>query len=107
ILYEKIQNNLFLYIRKEAQIEITKSFKTFLDREACSNLEVTLIHGDFGASNILWNPDTNRISGIIDFGSSCLGDPAYDLAGILSSYGKDFFDMCINLYPNGNQICER
>jgi aminoglycoside 2''-phosphotransferase len=47
------------------------------------------------------------VSGIIDFGGSGLGDPAYDFAGILSSYGKDFFDMCIDLYPEGIEISER
>ncbi|MBO0992882.1 phosphotransferase family protein [Bacillus sp. SD088] len=107
ILYDKIQTKLFPYIRQEAQKEITKSFKTFLNGEACANIEITLIHGDFGASNILWNPDTRKVSGIIDFGGSYLGDPAYDFAGILSSYGKDFFDICMNLYPNGDQIRER
>ena len=106
-LYDKIQSKLFPYIRKEAQIEITHSFETALKGDAFSNLEITLIHGDFGASNILWNPETNSISGIIDFGGSGLGDPAYDFAGILSSYGKDFFDLCINLYPNGDKISER
>ncbi|MEK5173923.1 phosphotransferase [Heyndrickxia sp. FSL W8-0496] len=49
----------------------------------------------------------SRISGIIDFGGSGLGDPAYDFAGILSSYGREFFDMCMNLYPNGDEISER
>ncbi|MDX8047074.1 phosphotransferase [Gracilibacillus sp. S3-1-1] len=38
----------------------------------------------------MWNPDTSRISGIIDFDGSGLGDPAYDFAGIFSSYGRDF-----------------
>jgi len=106
-LYVKIQNKLFPFIRKEAQKEISQSFETFLKGEAFSNLELTLIHGDFGASNILWNPETSMISGIIDFGGSGLGDPAYDFAGILSSYGEDFFDMCMNLYPNGKEISER
>ena len=45
-----------------------------------------------------------KISGIIDFGSSGLGDPAYDFAGILSSYGEDFFSRVISLYPNGEEI---
>ncbi|WP_430623174.1 phosphotransferase [Bacillus velezensis] len=34
------------------------------------------MHGRVGASNILWNPETSMISGIIDFGGSRLGDPA-------------------------------
>jgi len=106
-LYDKIQNTLFPFIRKDAQKEISQSFEMFLKGKAISNLDITLIHGDFGASNILWNPETSMISGIIDFGGSGLGDPAYDFAGILSSYGEEFFEMCINLYPNGNEISER
>ncbi|UFT99941.1 aminoglycoside phosphotransferase family protein [Radiobacillus kanasensis] len=106
-LYHKIQSKLFPYIRGDAKEEISHSFEMFLNGKAFSNLDITLIHGDFGASNILWNPETSKISGIIDFGGSGLGDPAYDFAGILSSYGEDFFDMCINLYPNGDEISER
>jgi len=106
-LYNKIQNKLFPFIRKDAQQEISQSFETLLKGKAFSNLDLTLIHGDFGASNILWYPETSMISGIIAFGGSGLGDPAYDFAGILSSYGEDFFDMCINLYPNGNEISDR
>lgn len=104
-LFNEIQSNLFPFIRKTAQTEITHSFRTFLDGNL--NLETTLIHGDFGATNILWNPETNKITGIIDFGNSGIGDPAYDFAGVLSSYGEEFYEMCVNLYPNGNEISER
>ncbi|SDY29212.1 phosphotransferase family protein [Salimicrobium album] len=106
-LFDKIRNKLFPYIRKEAQDEITQSFSTFLNRKAFLNVKTTLIHGDFGASNILWNPKSTRVSGIIDFGEAGLGDPAYDFAGILSSYGEDFFNVCIDLYPDGDEISER
>lgn len=106
-LFNRIQNKLFPFIRGEAQEEIIQSFETFLNGKAFLNLKTALIHGDFGASNILWNPKSDRISGVIDFGASGLGDPAYDFAGILSSYGNDFFDMCIGLYPNANEISER
>lgn len=106
-LYDKIQNKLFPYMRKDAQKEVIHAFETALNGTAFSNGEITLIHGDFGASNILWTPNTNKISGIIDFGGSGLGDPAYDFAGILSSYGQEFFDLCMKLYPNGDKISER
>lgn len=106
-LYKEIKSNLFTFIRKEAQKEITQSFSTFLESNSVRNLDMTLIHGDFGASNIIWLPETKEISGIIDFGNTRLGDPAYDFVGILSSYGEDFFNMCIKLYPGGKSICER
>ncbi|WP_430787350.1 phosphotransferase family protein [Virgibacillus flavescens] len=106
-LFHKIQNKLFPFIRKEAQNEIAQSFKTFIGGRAFLNLKTTLIHGDFGASNILWNPEKSKITGVIDFGGSGLGDPAYDFAGLLASYGEEFYKMCINLYPNGDEISER
>jgi aminoglycoside 2''-phosphotransferase len=106
-LYQKIQNKLYPFMSVEAQRQISHSFETFLNSEICQNLNTSLVHGDFGATNILWEPHTKEISGIIDFGGSGIGDPAYDFAGILSSYGEDFYSMCLNLYPNGTEIAER
>lgn len=106
-LYEKIEQRLFPFMREESQEEVTESFKNFLTGESLSNLNLSLIHGDFGASNILWKQETSEISGIIDFGGSGIGDPAYDFAGILSSYGEEFFNRCIDLYRNGYEIAKR
>ncbi|MBN3555734.1 aminoglycoside phosphotransferase family protein [Fictibacillus nanhaiensis] len=104
-LFYSIQDKLFHFINKKSQSEITFSFEAFLTHK--EPLKTTLIHGDFGASNILWDPKSCEISGIIDFGGSGIGDPAYDFAGILSSYGMDFYNKCINLYPNGSEIAKR
>lgn len=106
-LYQRIQNKLYPFMRKEAQRQISYSFETFLSSKTCINLNTTLVHGDFGATNILWDLTNYNISGIIDFGGSSIGDPAYDFAGILSSYGEDFFNRCLNLYPNGTEIAYR
>jgi aminoglycoside 2''-phosphotransferase len=106
-LYERIKDKLFPFMRKESQEEVSESFENFLNDDVLSNFDITLIHGDFGASNILWNQGTSEISGIIDFGGSGIGDPAYDFAGILSSYGEDFFNRCIELYPTGHEIAKR
>ncbi|WNF24893.1 aminoglycoside phosphotransferase family protein [Mesobacillus jeotgali] len=106
-LYEKIIDKLFPFMRNESKEDVTESFENFLNGDVFANLELTLIHGDFGASNILWNPRTVEISGIIDFGGSGIGDPAYDFAGILSSYGEGFFNKCMELYPDGQEIAKR
>ncbi|MFJ7183166.1 phosphotransferase family protein [Lysinibacillus xylanilyticus] len=39
-LYDKIQNTLFSFIRKDAQEEISQSFETFLKGKAISNLDL-------------------------------------------------------------------
>ncbi len=104
-LFHTIQNKLFQFINEKSQTEISSLFEAFLSHK--EPIKTTLIHGDFGASNILWNSKNCEISGIIDFGGSGIGDPAYDFAGILSSYGMDFYNKCIDLYPNGSEIAKR
>lgn len=106
-LFNRIRGKLFSFMRVDAQEKVVDKFNSFLNNTHNQNLEKTFIHGDFGAGNIIWNRKENRIAGVIDFGGSGLGDPAYDFAGILSSYGEEFFEICINLYPDGRQISER
>lgn len=58
----------------------------------------TLIHGDFSAEHILFDAESHRIRGVIDFGDTGIGDPAYDLAGIYLYYGKEFLDEVLEVY---------
>ncbi|OHA21551.1 MAG: hypothetical protein A2849_03975 [Candidatus Taylorbacteria bacterium RIFCSPHIGHO2_01_FULL_51_15] len=39
-----------------------------------------LLHGDFHPGNIVVNPDTNRLNGVIDFGEVAIGDVYVDFA---------------------------
>ncbi|MEN1968658.1 aminoglycoside phosphotransferase family protein [Lentibacillus sp. N15] len=106
-MLERIQVKLFPYMRDDAQMEVTALFEDFLAAIDDNQVKPALIHGDFGASNILWDSNQAKITGIIDFGGSGLGDPAYDLAGILASYGKVFFAKCIARYPEGEVLSKR
>ena len=106
-LYSRLENTVFPYMSQKSRETVSLDFMTFIKENSSSIAKPTLIHGDFGASNILWNAENETITGVIDFGSTGLGDPAYDLAGLLSSYGETFFDMCIHLYPEGEKIKER
>jgi hypothetical protein len=47
-----------------------------LDQRDGARFQPVLRHGDFGPSNILFDATTRTISGIVDFGSAALGDPA-------------------------------
>ncbi|UOQ92113.1 phosphotransferase [Halobacillus shinanisalinarum] len=106
-LYGKIRNELFPYMRDEARWETSEHFETYLSDESHFNFTPCLIHGDFGASNILYSSNKNNITGVIDFGGSYVGDPAYDFAGILSSYGEEFLHRLTNKYPGIDQILKR
>lgn len=106
-LYLKLKDKIYPYMNSESTDSVSHRFETFIENEKTNSTIPTLIHGDFGASNILWDAATNKVTGIIDFGGTQLGDPAYDFAGLLSSYGENFFNLCINMYPDGNKISDR
>ncbi len=97
-IYTRIREKLFDHMRPDAQQWATRHFEGFLEDAGNFAYEPVLKHGDFGTSNILFDGETQRVSGIIDFGMSALGDPAGDLAGLLSSYGVDFLRRCARAY---------
>ncbi|MGC8506445.1 MAG: phosphotransferase family protein [Thermoplasmata archaeon] len=59
-----------------------------------------LIHGDMGQGNILFDRKSSRITGIIDWEDSIIGDPALDLAGVLEYFHGNFFRRVLSLYGN-------
>lgn len=106
-LYGKFKDKLFPYMNETSKSEIDHIFERFLSNKELLSFNTVLIHGDFGASNILWDSKREEITGIIDFGETEIGDPAYDFAGLLSSYGQPFVKRCLNMYPDGEKIFER
>ena len=106
-LYDRFKEKLFPHMNEKARVEVRRNFDSFLSNDGLLDFQPVLIHGDFGSSNILWDPTRYEVSGIIDFGETEVGDPAYDFAGLLSSYGEPFVRDCLTVYPGGDQIFER
>lgn len=104
-LYARIREKLFPYMRPDAREWTERHFETFLNAKA--KFDLALKHGDFGTSNILFDRQKRTICGVIDFGGSGLGDPAYDLAGLLSCYGEAFVKRCWKVYPEIESLMDR
>jgi aminoglycoside 2''-phosphotransferase len=94
-------------MRPDARRWAGNHFETFLRDTGNFAYQPVLTHSDFGPSNILFDPQVQRVRGIIDFGSSGLGDPAYDFAGLLSGYGEIFVRRCIRTYPELELFLDR
>lgn len=45
-----------------------------------SQLRPSLVHGDFGPQNLLFDPDTAKVTGVLDWELAHRGDPVKDLA---------------------------
>jgi len=106
-LYGRMQTKLFHYMRPDARQWTEDHFERFLDDPANFDCRPVLKHSDFGPTNILFDLQTQTVTGIIDFGGSCLGDPAYDFAGLLSGFGEDFVQRCYHSYPEVEHFIHR
>lgn len=106
-LYFQFKEKLFSYMRESARKDVSQSFEAYLSDNSHFTFQPCLIHGDFGMTNILYDGEKKRISGIIDFGGASIGDPAYDFAGLLSSYGSHFLKGFSSLYPHFEQVMNR
>jgi aminoglycoside 2''-phosphotransferase len=106
-IYTRIRQKLYAHMRRDARQEVTVHFQTFLGNAGNFAYHPVLRHGDFGTSNILFDEVAREIRGILDFGSSGLGDPAVDFAGLFSQYGEDFVRRCGRVYPGAEALMGR
>jgi len=73
---------------------------SFLDEDQNFEYGPGLIHADLASYHILYEAEHQRISGVIDFGTSGLGDPASDFGCLLQNYGRNFLEQVARFYPN-------
>ncbi|PFR50521.1 DUF1679 domain-containing protein [Bacillus sp. SH7-1] len=106
-LYSQLKEHVYPFMRNVARKEVSTSFELYLNESSHFNFTPSLVHGDFGMTNILYSATKKNISGVIDFGGASIGDPAYDLAGILGSYGEEFLQLFEAYYPNLETVKER
>lgn len=96
-LYRRLQDKLYRFMIPEARIRTNRHFEDFFAAKDHAQIVPSLIHGDFGGSNILYDLAETKVTGIIDFGSAQLGDAAIDYAALYASYGGGFFQRVMKL----------
>jgi aminoglycoside phosphotransferase (APT) family kinase protein len=58
-----------------------------------------VIHNDLGPDHVLVDPDTGRLTGIVDFSDLMVGDPRIDFVGLVGWGGYGFVREVIRGYP--------
>ena len=96
--YRDIRDDLFPHMREDATLWVRRIFDNFLEDPKNFTFQPVLRHGDLGASNILFDPETNSVSGILDWSSVALGDPAMDVAS-LATISEPFFSALYRSDP--------
>jgi len=65
----------------------------------------TLIHRDLTSEHILYSGD--QITGVIDWGDACFGDPAFDLAGFILDYDSKLVQSLFEILEVPEHCVER
>ncbi len=105
-MYAEMRNKLYPLMRADAQAEVSAHFERALDNMALWNFTPVLRHGDFGTRNILYDPQTMQINGVIDFGMTGIGDPAQDV-GAVWSLGDRLMPPFFDRYPEMRATLDR
>jgi aminoglycoside 2''-phosphotransferase len=92
---------------KHTQAVVHALFAPIVNDAAWLDHTPCLTHGDLAQYHILYDPVTQRINGIIDFGVAGLGDPAGDLGLIINVYGENYLKRIGQFYPDLSQQLDR
>jgi aminoglycoside 2''-phosphotransferase len=64
------------------QSNLIDAFDRFYSDLRGTRYREVVTHRDLGSDHILWDSKLNRPSGVIDWGDTCLCDPAFDLIAL-------------------------
>lgn len=97
-IYQQTREKIFPIIVREEQVFLQELFVNYFAEFEKGTFIPSLTHQDFDMSNILIDPESYKLTGIIDFEDMGIGDPAYDL--IFISQGKEIFNTILDNYSN-------
>jgi len=106
-MFDEIQQEMFPYLHARNRQKIEDLFHHIIGDNTFLDAPDICIHGDLQAHHILCSPETGDVQGIIDFSSSGLGDPAYDIAMLISQYGESFAALVARFYPDIAAMIDR
>jgi aminoglycoside 2''-phosphotransferase len=96
-LYEAVQRRVGPLLDQPTRGNLSRLWREFLDDPANFQFQPALIHRDLCAEHILFDPGQGRITGVLDWEDAAIGDPAFDLTGLLD-YGSEFVQGVLEAY---------
>ncbi len=104
---EGIYRKVFPYCSDYTKEYIKQVFKPVENDDNFLSYEPALIHGDLSACHLLIDSKLKKLTGVIGFGLSGLGDPAYDVGTLIDTLGEAFLKRVARYYPNMESIVDR
>ncbi len=98
--YEQIEDIIFPLLFKHQRHSVRDLFAPVVSGRLEVEVDPVLIHGDLAPYHILLDPDAPSLTGVIDFGTAGMGDPATDIATLLVHYGGRIVDQIRPAIPS-------
>jgi aminoglycoside 2''-phosphotransferase len=86
--HSEVKKFAYPLIRKKYHSECEQVWSSLDSKLHKAKFKPSVIHGDLMGGNILADPLSGHLTGIIDWSDAQLGDPAYDFAGLISVDGQ-------------------
>ncbi len=99
--FEEAKEIAYQYLNQNQQDWLTKIFEDYLNNDDNFTFSPRLSHNDFDTSNILIDPKSAKLTGIIDFEECNIWDPAVDL--LFFDEGPEFIKAILDNYKYSNQ----
>ena len=96
-LYRQVKLRIYPMLTADERAKTTLLWENFLKNEANFRFQSVMLHGDLSEEHILCNVDEETLTGIIDWGDACIGDPALDFTWLLD-YGNTFIEEVLGSY---------
>jgi aminoglycoside 2''-phosphotransferase len=106
-LYDDVKEMLFPHLMTFACDWVEQHFAPVLTNPDFMAHGPVFMNGDLGPYHLLYNPQTRRLNGVIDFGTAGVGDPATDFACLIDQFGETFVRLMAPTYPDTAQHIER
>jgi aminoglycoside 2''-phosphotransferase len=106
-MYARLEETLFPLLFRNQRESVRRHFAPVLEGRLPLEVDPVLVHGDLAPYHILIDWESERLGGVIDFGTVGLGDPAVDIATLLAHYGGRLVDDVRTAYPFDDATYER
>ena len=106
-IYDRVVSKVFPLLLPHQIDWVDALFQRALSTPDFFQFTTVLVHGDLTPYHILYHPEQQRLTSVIDFGVAGLGDPATDLGSLLNYYGESLVSRLGNTYPKMQSLLTR
>ncbi|HRW05874.1 MAG TPA: phosphotransferase [Caldilineaceae bacterium] len=106
-LYADVQEHLFPLLWEDGREWVRRHFAPLLADHSLMDHDPCFMNGDLAPYHLLFDRERNTFTGIIDFGTAGIGDPAADFCTMINQYGESFLRRMACVYPEISEHIDR